>query len=209
VRHTKAIMILALVLPSCELIEQPRGQFNARFEDAGGLRAGANVYVAGVRMGRVGIVRLDGDKARIDFTMDKEASLVVREDACVSVGRYGQEPHLTLRPGTDGRPALPAGSEIKCVESADQRAEEAAKKATELLEGVASGKGTIGRLFRDEKLAEKVERFFEQGPPPASPASPAASEPAVPAASATAGPTLAPPPKPPKPLKAAFDEEEY
>jgi ABC-type transporter Mla subunit MlaD len=199
-------MILALVLPSCELIEQPRGQFNARFEDAGGLRAGANVYVAGVRMGRVGIVRLDGDKARIDFTVDKEAGLVVREDACVSVGRYGQEPHLKLRPGTDGRPALPAGSEIKCVESADQRAEQAAKKATELLEGVASGKGTIGRLFRDEKLAEKVERFFEQGPPPASPA---ASESAVPAASASAGPTLAPPPKPPKPPKAAFDDVEY
>jgi len=196
------IAILAWVLPACELIDEPTGQFHARFDDAGGLREGAPVLVAGVRTGRVGIVKLDGDKARVDFTMDKGADVIVHEDACVLVQTYGVgEPHLKLRPGTSARPALAAGGEITCVESVGQRAEEAVKKATELLEGVANGKGTIGRLLRDEELADKVERFFEQGPHPS-------AAPTIPVSSASAAPPASTPvPKPPKPKTPTFKEE--
>lgn len=158
------ILFLMLLMPACELIEEPKGQFHARMEDAGGLREGAPVFVAGVRAGRVGIVKIDGDRARVDFTMDKDAKVIVRDDACVSVQWYGAgEAHLRLRPGSEDRPSIGTG-EITCVESGREHLDAAVDKATELLEGVVSGKGTVGRLLRDEALADKVERFFEKGP---------------------------------------------
>lgn len=158
------ILALMLLMPACELIEEPKGQFHARMEDAGGLREGAPVFVSGVRAGRVGIVRIDGDRARVDFTMDKDANVIVRDDACVSVHWYGAgEAHLRLRPGSENRPSIGTG-EITCVESGREQLDAAMDKATELLEGVVSGKGTVGRLLRDEALADKVERFFDKGP---------------------------------------------
>jgi len=185
------LLALACILSACELFEQPEGQFHARFDDAGGLREGAQVYVAGVRVGRVGAVRLDGDKARVDFTLDTAAEVAVHEDACVSVGWYGGgEPHLGLKPGKANQPALADGSEIQCVRNAGDRAETILDRASELLEEVAKGKGTVGRLIHDEALADKVERYFESRPRemPA----PAASSAAKPATSASP-PAGAPP----------------
>jgi ABC-type transporter Mla subunit MlaD len=186
------ILSLLLLMPACELIEEPKGQFHARMQDAGGLREGAPVFVAGVRAGRVGIVKIDGDRARVDFTMDKDAKVVVRDDACVSVQWYGAgDAHLRLRPGSGDRPSISTG-EITCVESGREQLDAAMDKATELLEGVVSGKGTVGRLLRDEALADKVERFFERGPElplagtaPDVPAPSGAASIAVPAAPST------------------------
>lgn len=193
-RHSFAILMLGLWVPACELVSQPTGQFHARFTDAGGLREGAPVFVAGVRMGRVGVVKLDGDKARVDFTMDKSTPLTVHDDACVSVGWYaGGETHLKLVPGSASAPALSEGAEIKCVENAGERLESAMKRVDTLMGEVVNGKGTVARLLRDEQLADKVERFFEVGSaPPAVPPSASGSAPLPPAASGNA--PAAPPP---------------
>ena len=183
---------LVVLIPACQLFEQPVGQFHARFEDAGGLREGAPVYVAGVRMGRVGSVRLERGKARVDFTMDQADNLVVHEDACVSVGWYGAgEPHLALQPGSEPRTALTEGSEITCVKGAGDQAGAILDKATLVLERATSGKGTIARLLNDEALANKVERFFDSPPKPVQPPPPAASS--------------APPPRPVSPIPAETD----
>lgn len=181
------ILTLGLLTASCELLEEPVGQFHARFDDAGGLREGAPVYVAGVRMGRVGSVRLEEGKARVDFTMDDSGGLVVHEDACVSVGWYGGgDPHLALVPGTTDRPGLAEGSEITCVKGAGEQAEAILEKAALVLERATTGKGTVARLLNDEKLANKVEAYFEAGsaappPPPAASSAPAPATSARPA----------------------------
>jgi hypothetical protein len=56
--------------------------------------------------------------------------------------------------------------EVTCVESEAQRIDATLDKVTELLQSIMSGKGTAARLIHDEKLADKVERFFEQPPEP-------------------------------------------
>jgi ABC-type transporter Mla subunit MlaD len=164
VRYWAIMLILATVLVGCELTEPTAWQFHARLDDAGGLREGSGVYVAGVRIGRIRTVRLEGDKARIDFTVDENAGVVVHQTACLSVEWYGSgEAHLALRPGNANWPVLPSGSEIECVESIATRMDELLKGYIAILDAVRSAQGTIGRLLYDKELADKVERFFDAG----------------------------------------------
>ena len=181
-----------LIVPGCDL-EIQRSRYHARFDDAGGLREGAAVYVAGVRVGRVDSVKLDGEKADMAFSLDRDPALVVRADACVSVRWYaGSEAHVRLQPGTPSASVLPSDGEIACTESANAGLDKAMGQMSTVMADVVAGKGTIGRLLQDEELANKVERFFDT-PPPASAPLPVISAPVV-----SAGVPSPPAPRPAK-----------
>lgn len=53
-------------------VEGPTHTYSAVFTDVTGLRAGSDVRMAGVRVGRVDDVELDGDIARVRFRVQAE-----------------------------------------------------------------------------------------------------------------------------------------
>jgi phospholipid/cholesterol/gamma-HCH transport system substrate-binding protein len=178
------------LVASCNKVSSSGPEISVALDDAAGLRGGAPVYVAGVQVGRVTNVRLEGERARVAFQVNPEAKLTLHDDACVAVGHYGLagEAHLRIEPGTAAAPVLAHRGQIDCVRSSGKLAEDAQRTLDSLhtiISAAASGKGTIGRLLRDEKLADKVERYFDRadaeaeqpktmsGPAPSAPPTPA------------------------------------
>lgn len=92
----------------------PGTVLHAMFNSANGLDAGADVDLAGVRVGRVRSVRLDpaSDMAEVTFTVDSRLHLPA--DSAVSIGAPSMtaDDALLLQPGHDSR-ALPPDGWIK------------------------------------------------------------------------------------------------
>lgn len=54
----------------------PQGKaYTAYFSDAGGITPGNDVYVSGIKVGKVKSVSLAGDSARVDFTVDRHVNV--------------------------------------------------------------------------------------------------------------------------------------
>ena len=84
----------------------------AYFDDVQGLVAKSRVLVAGIPIGYISSIRLDGDRARVDLRIEGEIKLY--EDARVSMRSLSLlgERVLVIRPGTPGLPQIPDGGEI-------------------------------------------------------------------------------------------------
>jgi phospholipid/cholesterol/gamma-HCH transport system substrate-binding protein len=87
----------------------------AEMKDATGLAPQSRVMMAGIAVGTITSIRLDRGMARVDIRMMPDVAL--HDDATVgkrSAGILG-EYFLSLTPGTDGRPTLKDGDEIKII----------------------------------------------------------------------------------------------
>jgi phospholipid/cholesterol/gamma-HCH transport system substrate-binding protein len=87
----------------------------AEMKDATGLAPQSRVMMAGIAVGTITSIRLDRGMARVDIRMMPDVAL--HDDATVgkrSAGILG-EYFLALTPGTDGRPTLKDGDEIKII----------------------------------------------------------------------------------------------
>lgn len=89
--------------------------YSAEFADASGLHSGDNVRIAGVRVGRVDSVKLDGTVAKVRFRVERDQP--VRRDMTIAI-RYqnliGQR-YLALVPGKTTSEILPPGTHISAA----------------------------------------------------------------------------------------------
>ena len=88
----------------------------AYFDDVQGLIAKSRVLVAGIPVGYISSIRLDGDRARVDLRIEGEITLY--EDASVTMRSLSLlgERVLVIRPGTPGLPEIPDGGEIRVAD---------------------------------------------------------------------------------------------
>jgi phospholipid/cholesterol/gamma-HCH transport system substrate-binding protein len=84
--------------------------YSAAFSEAGGLRAGDDVRLAGVKVGEVERVSLDGGHVRVDFRVTEPATFGDRTGASIRIKTLLGQKFLSLEPGGSGQ--LDAGSEI-------------------------------------------------------------------------------------------------
>lgn len=92
-------------------------RLHAYFQDASGLITKSRVTIAGIGVGRIDEIRLEGARARIEVVIDDEVAIF--EDASirrVSASLLG-EYLLSITPGTDTERRLVDGDEIATVES--------------------------------------------------------------------------------------------
>jgi phospholipid/cholesterol/gamma-HCH transport system substrate-binding protein len=110
-----AVSVLALIIVTASLLNlssQPRTSYQALFTNASGLQPGDFVDIAGVQVGAVTGVRLQGDQALVDFTADTTQHLTTTTHANIEYANLLGQQLLSLVPGrTAGRP-LPAGARI-------------------------------------------------------------------------------------------------
>jgi len=76
------VVVAALQYKKLPMFDSGR-QYSASFAEAGGLRAGAAVQVAGFRVGEVSSVELDGQRVLITFEVDKHVALGDRTEASI------------------------------------------------------------------------------------------------------------------------------
>jgi phospholipid/cholesterol/gamma-HCH transport system substrate-binding protein len=84
--------------------------YTAAFTEAGGLKANDEVRVAGVRVGKVEKVELDGDHVRVTFRVEEKAAFGKDTRADIKVKTLLGAMYLSLAPAGPGQ--LPQGDEI-------------------------------------------------------------------------------------------------
>ncbi|EUA23252.1 mce related family protein [Mycobacterium xenopi 4042] len=81
------VLVACIVLVSfgySQLPFWPQGKpYDAYFSDAGGIAPGNDVYVSGIKVGRVRSVTLAGDAAKVSFTVDRR--IVVGDQSLASI----------------------------------------------------------------------------------------------------------------------------
>ncbi len=84
--------------------------YYADFHEAGGLKANDEVRIAGVRVGKVDSVSLDGDQVKVAFRVENGADFGVDTRAAIKVKTLLGAMYLSLEPAGSGQ--LKQGSEI-------------------------------------------------------------------------------------------------
>ena len=127
-------------------------EYTAAFSEAGGLKPGDEVRVAGVKVGKVDEVSLENGHVKVAFSVD-DAELGKRTGAAIRVKTILGAKYLALRPEGGGR--LEPGTEIplKRTESAYDVVEAFSDLATTTekvdTEKLAKSMDTISKTFED------------------------------------------------------------
>ncbi len=161
----------------------------ARFVDANGLREGAEVRLAGVRVGKVDKITLlppsnipNAHRVEtimlIDSTIDgRPANERIRTDSLAQQGSpslLGNEMLINIAPGTSlGAPVkdwdiLPSSTSNTVNDFATsgtelaQRLSKLSDEISTIVKDVKDGKGTVGRLFSDEALYNNLNATIRE-----------------------------------------------
>jgi phospholipid/cholesterol/gamma-HCH transport system substrate-binding protein len=113
-------LVLGVVVTSTllNLRSAPTSAFRAMFTDASGLQAGDSVDVAGVQVGTVTGVRLDGYQALASFTLDKDQSITTTTHVDVDYANLLGQQLLALEPGQTKGDPLPPGALVPIARTA-------------------------------------------------------------------------------------------
>jgi phospholipid/cholesterol/gamma-HCH transport system substrate-binding protein len=110
-----AIAAVATVIVTASLLNlssQPRTGYSALFTDASGLQPGDFVDIAGVPVGTVSSVQLQGHDALVDFTADSDQALTTTTHANVDYANLLGQQLIALVPGSTPGEPLRAGAQI-------------------------------------------------------------------------------------------------
>ncbi|MFC4608659.1 MCE family protein [Streptomyces maoxianensis] len=84
--------------------------YSAAFSEAGGLKPGDEVRIAGVKVGKIDEVDLDGDHVKVTFRVKGDPEFGTRTGAAIRIKTILGAKYLALQPKGAGQ--LPSGSEI-------------------------------------------------------------------------------------------------
>ena len=110
-----ALAYLSIRLGGLDLFETGTYDVTARFSSAAGLREGATVEVAGVRVGRVKTIGLEQNEALV--TLRLKSSVKLSQDTIASIRTKGilGDKYISISLGGSPRP-IPAGGRIRETE---------------------------------------------------------------------------------------------
>jgi phospholipid/cholesterol/gamma-HCH transport system substrate-binding protein len=145
-----------------------RYEIKTNFANVQGLKAGAIVRIAGVEVGKVTKVELAGAGVEVRLSIKEENQSRVTTDSFASIGAMSLlgEPLIDVSASTTGTP-LKDGDTIKSKRPASQlsdvaeTANEGIVQATALLKDIREGKGSVGKLFTEDKLYRDLNAFVE------------------------------------------------
>ncbi|HEY4575788.1 MAG TPA: MlaD family protein, partial [Thermoanaerobaculia bacterium] len=167
---TICLVVLAVLIWKIEDLHLfgVKGQrLNAVFDSIAGLDNKASVRIAGVRVGQVDGVGLQGTRARVGLSLDKPIPLTVGTTARIaSLGLLGEK-YVEIIPGPPGAPPLPPNSVLigttpPSIDDAMAKLSDigtSIQKVTGQLAGGDLG-GSINRLLADVQLTSTEIRLL-------------------------------------------------
>ena len=105
------LVIAVIVIFGLVRVTSGSGDYRAELSHASGLRTGDEVRVAGIPVGKVTGIRLDGDKAIVTFTVKPSVALHTDARAAVKMATLLGQNYFEVLPGKG--PALRAGGTIR------------------------------------------------------------------------------------------------
>ena len=132
----------------------------ALFDDAQGLIAKSRVVIAGIPVGNIERISLDGDKARVDILVEEDVTL--HEDARVAMRTESLlgEKVLVLHPGDGSLPRLGEGDRIRVV-SESVGTNEIMETVAEISENVRAVTRQLERSFGNDEAGNRMESALE------------------------------------------------
>lgn len=153
---TASLLVLAWLILAVEdwrLFGPPGTRVEAEFDSVVGLDDKAAVRLAGVRVGRVDGIRLEGRRARVSLLFEQPVPLV--EGTVASIANQGLlgDKFVEILPGPEGAPALPADAVLpgRTPVSFDQAMEKIDEIGSSIQTalGTFTGEGGAGGGFAD------------------------------------------------------------
>ena len=95
-----ALLLLAFNIDNIPLLAGR--SHSAALSEAGGLKAGDDVRIAGVKVGKVTVVDLDGNHVRVDFKVGRDTELGSETSATVRIKTILGQKYLALEPAGKG-----------------------------------------------------------------------------------------------------------
>ncbi|MDB5152544.1 MAG: hypothetical protein JWR54_1295 [Mucilaginibacter sp.] len=151
---------------------------NGMFKNVNGLQVGNNVRFAGINVGVVeDILIMTDSSVKVVLTLNNDVKKFIKKDAKISIGSDGLmgDKLVIITPG-GGTSNVPVkdGEQLTAVNPLDvdkviSKFTKIADDAGDLVEGLAaivnkvnSGKGSIGRLLNNDKMARNMENTVKQ-----------------------------------------------
>lgn len=162
-----ALVVLGLFILEIEDIRigagRKRQPVTARFPSAAGIDRKAAVRIAGVRVGKVEEVRLDGVDAVLELSLDADVRL--HQDASAQVVNMGilGDKYVEILPGSPGTPLLAPGTELRgsVPPSFDDVMRTASAIGDDVKQVTASLRSSAGGEQGAARLAEIIENIRE------------------------------------------------
>jgi phospholipid/cholesterol/gamma-HCH transport system substrate-binding protein len=161
------IVLLSLQYKNLPFVDSSR-QHSAYFAEAGGLRSGAAVQVAGFRVGEVSSIKLDGQQVLVTFDVDKSIYLGERTEAAIKTKSLLGAKVLEISPRGDGElsEAIPVDRTTPPYQLPDALGDLAATVSDLNTTAVSDALTTLSQTFQDTppdlKVAvQGVARFSE------------------------------------------------
>ncbi len=144
-----------------------RYSLKARFPNIATVKSGTPVRVAGIEMGVVSEVRLDGDAVEVWLDVAKEVRPLVTDKSLAVIGAISLlgEGAIDITPAPGGTPIpdwgyVPSGIDPTSIAALSAVAGQGLDETAKLLADLRAGKGTLGRLFTDEAAYRDLDALM-------------------------------------------------
>jgi phospholipid/cholesterol/gamma-HCH transport system substrate-binding protein len=134
-----------------------------RFPNAGGLQSGSVVRLAGVNVGAVDDVYLDGAVVEVVLRIRPDVQNKITDRSIAQVGSVSLlgEGAVDITASTDGTPLkdwsyIRSGRTPGQIADVAENATQTLAQATALIEDLRAGKGTIGKIFTQDELNDRA-----------------------------------------------------
>jgi phospholipid/cholesterol/gamma-HCH transport system substrate-binding protein len=160
-----AIVLILLVSGDVGFFWQ-RYELRTVFPDAGGLKPGAPVRVAGVERGSVTDVRFLGDEVEIVMGVRHDLRELITDRSVATLGSVSLlgEPAVDITAASSGRPLadgerVTPGPTAVTIAGVATQASAGIEQLTAMLEGLRAGEGTMGQLLTNDSLYRELDRL--------------------------------------------------
>ncbi|MBN1926557.1 MAG: MCE family protein [Prolixibacteraceae bacterium] len=168
---------IALLLIALFIIGKQKNLFNPVFKltttfySVSGLEAGSNIRFSGINVGTVDNIEIINDSTvQVDLLIRKDIQQFIKEDCVANIGSAGiiGDRILIISQGSSNSPIVQDGQRIgsnEPIETDDimaslqlsaTSAEIITDQLADIMTKINSGKGTLGRLIHDAKIAQDL-----------------------------------------------------
>jgi phospholipid/cholesterol/gamma-HCH transport system substrate-binding protein len=134
------------------------------FTNVSGLNEGSPVRVAGVESGSVTAINFINDKVEVTFELSERMQPRITTESVASLGSVSLlgEGSVDITASVSGTPIpewgyVRSGRAVGSLTDVANQATEGIEELTVLLRDIRAGRGTVGRLFTDERLYTEMQ----------------------------------------------------
>lgn len=148
-----------------------KGSMRIIISDAVGLKVGAPVWLAGVDVGIVTDVLFaspkNSNEVSIDIEVDSNAMKKIGADSKITIKTRGLmgEKYIDILPSehySETPPALLHGAPVTTLDDVIQKAGDTFGKLDGIIDNIDKGKGTLGKLNKDDSLYTKMTSLADK-----------------------------------------------